>query len=478
MTRRFDILLTDGAPPVHDPWCWRDDWHAPGESAFSLLAKFQRLNALSCSALAESFASLQGRRAPPQDLDLRDARRFDLLRMRDMLRLRLADIAAAFVMPSGAIQRISSPTLRWCVQCAQQGVHLAVFQYRRVDQCPVHRVPLVERCERCDKPIPYRLRADLFRAPFNCPSCGNAWWVPAQGLDDIRVGQPYRRRLGKRARHVRLTVQEPTGSEEIWCATGGLPSTSDELPPVSEYQLPLQEMSWVRFGTGGQAEADDPWPEVATQDKFFGDRDAQAHACYKAVRRQIMRMYGRNHRACIKNAARHLAWSLCGSTTTSCCPVALAYLRWRCKWEGVGIPRSLLQQPVHGPLGLTVWLSLHAPIAPRAWSREAAHWLTLHALAHACMDSFYTYLEEAQGARRVIWLPFPVHDFLRRGIVMRGGALPEDPPQQLCIMPVDPRYGYRSLAWQPGTAKHRREHLEYLDRNISSIGHAFGVPPP
>jgi hypothetical protein len=58
------------------------------------------------------------------------------------------------------------------VQCAQQGVHLAVFQYRRVDQCPVHRIPLVERCERCDEPIPYRLRPDLFKAPFDCPSCG------------------------------------------------------------------------------------------------------------------------------------------------------------------------------------------------------------------------------------------------------------------------------------------------------------------
>jgi hypothetical protein len=71
------------------------------------------------------------------------------------------------------------------------------------------------------------------------------------------------------------------------------------------------------------------------------------------------------------------------------------------------------------------------------------------------MDSFYAYLEEAQGAgaRRMLWLPFPVHDFLRRGIVMRGGASPDDPPQQLCIMPFDPRYGYRSLAWQPGTAK-------------------------
>lgn len=66
------------------------------------------------------------------------------------------------------------------------------------------------------------------------------------GLDDIRVGHPYQRRLGKRARHVRLTIQEPSGAEEIWCAAGGLPSTPDELLPVSEYQLPLQG----RHGSG------------------------------------------------------------------------------------------------------------------------------------------------------------------------------------------------------------------------------------
>lgn len=181
MTRYYDILQADNAPAVRDPWCWRDDWHAPGESAFSLLAKFQRLNALSCSALTESVASRQGRRTLPHCLDLRDARGFDLPRMSGMLRLPLAEIAAAFVMPSGAIRRISSPTLRWCVQCAQQGVHLAVFQYHRVDQCPVHRIPLVERCERCDEPIPYRLRPDLFKAPFDCPSCRHAWWVPSRG---------------------------------------------------------------------------------------------------------------------------------------------------------------------------------------------------------------------------------------------------------------------------------------------------------
>jgi hypothetical protein len=478
MTRYYDILQADNAPAVRDPWCWRDDWHAPGESAFSLLAKFQRLNALSCSALTESVASRQGRRTLPHCLDLRDARGFDLPRMSGMLRLPLAEIAAAFVMPSGAIRRISSPTLRWCVQCAQQGVHLAVFQYHRVDQCPVHRIPLVERCERCDEPIPYRLRPDLFKAPFDCPSGRHAWWVPSRGLDAIRVGHPYQRRLGKRARHVRLTIQEPSGAEEIWCAAGGLPSTPDELLPVSEYQLPLQGASWIRFGTGGQAEPDDPWLRAVMQDKFSGDHDASAHACYKAVRRRIMRMYGRSHLACIKSAALYLAWPLCGGTTTSCCPVALAFLRWRCKWEGVGIPRSLLQQPVHGPLGLTVWLSLHAPVAPRAWSREAAHWLTLHALTLACLDSFRTYLDEAQGAgaRGVLWLPFPVHDFLQRAMVMRGGAFLQDVPQQLCVMPLDRRDSKHSPGPQRGTAKHHREHLNLLTHNHNPMRDAFLVP--
>jgi hypothetical protein len=52
MTRCFDILLSDPGAQASDAWCWRDDWHVTGQSAFALLAKFQRLNALSCMALS------------------------------------------------------------------------------------------------------------------------------------------------------------------------------------------------------------------------------------------------------------------------------------------------------------------------------------------------------------------------------------------------------------------------------------------
>jgi hypothetical protein len=91
------------------------------------------------------------------------------------------------------------------------------------------------------------------------------------------------------------------------------------------------------------------------------------------------------------------------------------------------------------------------------------------------MDSFATYLAEAQGAganRRVLWLPFPVEDFPRRAIVTRGGASPDD-VVRLCILPFDTRYGDRPLRPQHGTAKHRREHLDCLNRNISPDDQVF-----
>ncbi|WP_198390855.1 hypothetical protein [Burkholderia ubonensis] len=49
---------------------------------------------------------------------------------------------------------------------------------------------------------------------------------------------------------------------------------------------------------------------------------------------------------------------------------------------------------------------------------------TLHLLGRACVDSFLSFLAEAdqlRGPRRMLWLPFPVHDFPRRQVVAHGG---------------------------------------------------------
>ncbi|WGS55126.1 hypothetical protein LFL96_34820 (plasmid) [Paraburkholderia sp. D15] len=110
--KRFHILVPH---PEHESpglWCWRDEWHATGQSAFALLAKFQRLNALSCTSLADCFGRREERRSVSGSIDLRDARQFDVRRLADVLRLPLEDIARAFVMPSHLARVIAVPTLR------------------------------------------------------------------------------------------------------------------------------------------------------------------------------------------------------------------------------------------------------------------------------------------------------------------------------------------------------------------------------
>lgn len=466
MTRRFDILLTDDAPLQHDPWCWRDDWHADGESAFALLAKFQRLNALSCKALVESFACREGRRAAPQDLDLRDARRFDLHRLMGVLRLRLVDVAAAFVMPSGTLQRIASPTLRWCVRCARAGVHLTVFQYHRLEQCPVHRMPLSEHCGRCGAAIPYRLRADLFRAPFNCPACAHPWWEPAGGVDDLRVRRPGRWRPDGCAQITLLPAASFVAPAHfIFGAAGAM--EADVVTGMAN-SLQAAALPWITFGMNAAAEPDNVWLGGALTDWRPCDSDGQARSCYKAVQRRLMKTCAREHRACIRTAARHLAWPITGCTTASFCPVAQAFLRWRCKWEGVGTPRSLLQRRFHGPLGLAIWLSLDAPVAPPTWNREAGRWLTLHCLVQACLDSFRTYLAEARGAgehRRTLWLPFPVHDFPRCTIFVRGGRYRHD-PVGVQVLPACERQDKSGTPNPNSAVGHSRAHLLQLSRNV------------
>nr|WP_241030406.1 TniQ family protein [Paraburkholderia sp. Ac-20347] len=451
----------------YEPWCWRDDWHVDGESAFSLLAKFQRLNALSCKALTESFVCREGRKTIPADLDLRDARRFDLPRMMEALRLPLVDVAAAFVMPSGAIQRIAFPTLRWCVRCAREGVHLTEFQYRRLDVCPVHGTSLLERCERCGETFPYRLRADLFRSPFSCPSCTYLWWEPAQGVDDLRIHHRYRRRLDRKVPGFAPAIDTQPGFAGV--------APGDERAGAA-YLLGEPESKWISFGAGDVAEASGPSFEVPELHGF--DLDAQARSCYKAVRRRIMKMWGRRHRACIMTAARHLTWPLTACTTAPFCPVAVAFLRWRCKWEGISIPRSLLQRPLHGALGLALWLSLDAPVAPQNWSRPASQWLTLHALVGACLDSFHWYRAEAyerSDLQRTLWLPFPVHDFLQRTVVVRGGVEYRNPPQ-LCALAIREFRNKVRASSAAGNAGHRDIHTLKLSFNLPPNSLTQGRP--
>ncbi len=229
--------------------------------------------------------------------------------------------------------------------------------------------------------------------------------------------------------------------------------------------------AWTMFARTDAIEDDAAQDETELEDadSNSGGDDVLAYGCYKAVRRWITRVYGRGHGACIATAARHLTWSLTGSTTTPFCPIAQALLRWRCKWEGFGTPSALLRRPLHGPLGLAVWLSLYAPVAQRHWNHSAGQWVTLHLLGRACVDSFRAFLAEADRLhinRRTLWLPFPVHDFPRRQVVSRGGTRRGE-PISFCVPTLSGADDDRELVRVSNSPSHRRAHFEGLHRNVA-----------
>jgi hypothetical protein len=420
MKRRFDILFPLADDAAHREFCWRDEWNVPGQSAFMLLAKFQHLDALSCAALAMMVLRKPALASSKRNIDLRDARQFNLLRMMDLLRIPLSDVAAAFLPVSDLSQVSSDRTLRWCPRCAARGVHLTAFQFADSKTCPVHGCILRDRCAQCGRTIvAYRLQASLFRSPFSCAACGHAWSPALHFADDraLRLSARYRDELaqslargwfGRRDLNVNRVLLPFDRVRFAWL--GSAPRRGSHTDEVDAFchcvvrgsadarlyvSVSRSERRGVVRTTGHEPQSDMTSEFGANGEKTDDAIFAQAVACYKAIKRHFMHRIGGGHRTCVNTAARYLAWRLEGHTTEPFCPVAQAVLRWRSKWEGTAVPSHLLVRGEHGFLGILIWLSVLAPVGLPKWSRATDGWVVLHVFAHACLDSFSSYLNEA-----------------------------------------------------------------------------------
>lgn len=495
MRRRFDILLplADDAPMGES--CWRDDWNVPGQSAFMLLAKFQQLNALSCTSLAKVFLRKPGPWALQRDIDLRDARQFDLLRMTSMLHMSLPDVAAAFLTPWDLSEVKCDPTLRWCSQCAARGVHLTAFQFAGCDTCPVHAYRLHDRCTQCGRTmVAYRLRASIFRSPFSCPACGHDWAPALRSTDDraLRLSSVYRYTVaqslargwfGRRAPNVQRLLRPPdlTGEQVTWLGSAPRRGSGTDVAKASSQWLARGHTDGDQWGMVFHRDSSHavrgPYDALRTNPaaqfttpggKSGDDMLTDSVACYKAIKRYVLRCIGSRHRACVVTAASHLTWRLDARTTTPFCPVAQAVLRWRTKWEGVGVPSHLLVKGDHGFLGILVWLSLFAPVGLPQWSRATDRWVILHIFAQACLDSFDRYLQEAGDATvrsAPVWMPFPVVDFPERAWAVLDGD-PERCLVRLLIAPAPARRAAQKGELQI-SGKHFQQHCGNLNRNAA-----------
>ncbi|WP_193909396.1 hypothetical protein [Cellvibrio polysaccharolyticus] len=58
--------------------------------------------------------------------------------------------------------------IRNCPNCAKEGYHSAIFEWRWLANCPIHRMPLSDTCPACLKPWPNMIEL----ARRNCKVCG------------------------------------------------------------------------------------------------------------------------------------------------------------------------------------------------------------------------------------------------------------------------------------------------------------------
>ncbi|MYN47736.1 hypothetical protein GTP23_22115 [Pseudoduganella sp. FT93W] len=141
---------------------------APYESAWAWAAKLAAANALSaCEVSALLGISARHRSALLPDHVPRAAQvlgrtlGFPATRIRDaFLEGGLRDL-----------RPLMHERLRLCPACARLGRHFILHQLRPFSHCPLHGLPLRDRCHRCGEPRSYGLGSSRVFGPINCPTC-------------------------------------------------------------------------------------------------------------------------------------------------------------------------------------------------------------------------------------------------------------------------------------------------------------------
>ena len=147
-------------------------WVRPLESLWSILAKWQFVNRLPFVNLARLFLSHSAAQSEQgADLRLLESFKIDALAEHSGLS---ADFLASAACCAGTDSRtlgLASQHFRFCAACLKEGFHAALFQFKPIRLCPIHRQRLNEACPYCHSKIPYRLDAAFAAFALCCPRC-------------------------------------------------------------------------------------------------------------------------------------------------------------------------------------------------------------------------------------------------------------------------------------------------------------------
>lgn len=147
-------------------------WVRPLESLWSILTKWQFVNRLPYVSIASLLLSRCAAQSE-QGADLRLLENFRMDALAEHSGLGADLLASSACCPSldSRTLGLASRHLRFCGACMQEGFHAALFQFKPVRLCPIHRQRLKEVCPHCHSKIPYRLDAAFAALALCCPRC-------------------------------------------------------------------------------------------------------------------------------------------------------------------------------------------------------------------------------------------------------------------------------------------------------------------
>ena len=142
---------------------WAASSYRPFMSTWAIWSKLCDSNALTATSAKELLADtgLHGSvfRARADDMWLRQA-----TTLNDQQRVDAC--CAARFHPSA----LETTVLRYCPVCMEHGFHCGCFQHLALTRCPVHNVPLEDRCTKCGAAVSVKFEATR-TAVFACRSC-------------------------------------------------------------------------------------------------------------------------------------------------------------------------------------------------------------------------------------------------------------------------------------------------------------------
>lgn len=170
------------------PFVWSPSWHRPGESLWAALNK---VAFATDTSVAKALMFMTGLSATAvRGATLATEPRIAVLVCTALqLAFNLAGQLLAGIGPLPlSVRQYLQLGLRWCPQClACGGFHSARFQDWRLEQCPWHECPLLDRCPACRSAID-----PLCEQAWCCNACGQALYEPRRRwLADFKAVPPF-----------------------------------------------------------------------------------------------------------------------------------------------------------------------------------------------------------------------------------------------------------------------------------------------